>query len=744
MISGYPMLTVWCIVISFGSLFFIGMPIALLLSRAGDDDSTHWILAPFVGLSVIILTLQNLAYLDVRIGLSAPWLWAAACLLWVWVIKKGRFIPLISAFPLRPLLSAFSVYLIQGMGLILVGASYYVGRAWHDQFNYTAIAQFLVDYPFSFSVNDISNQPFLFQAVSRKLDRIGQSIFHGFLSASTFTDAKTTFEIAILIAPPLITLAVYRLASQLMRSGTLALLAATAAGILPGIAMVHLESFFSQALVIPFLILWPYIISEAMKKAGAREILGASLILAAATSVYTEFYIIFVGIGFLVALSDIPFHHKKGGGNLIYLMVIVATALLLNLWNVKSIVNIFERISIPGMFEGIYPYAKSVEGLRRAWFGDIGAALKSPFKDLGNVISLGLVVIAYCGLGISFWKRKEGFTLALLALALAPLAGMLKGGYKYQTYKLLLSISPLLPLGIALLIEHGKQIDFSVRPAFKKTVHAIIVILFISSSIGTLSMTVRSGIGKTQEKIGRGGAFKLLSPGTKSVQDKLATLHGQDVYILWKDDFFNGNFINGWLTYFARHNRVHIFNTLVGDANLESYIPPLKDFAEGAFILTPYPAQNAVGRSIRDVWTAEPYRLWKLSGADWVVMCDLENPNGLESAGGQQFFWVGGNDTVIKLIAGREGELIMNADFYPGPSLPESDTRNILIKTDKGYEKSLKIGVNYRFPIAVPISRGQNQITIYALDKPSLTTLPNGDARPLLLQIRGLHLQAFK
>lgn len=258
------LLTIWCIAVSIGSLYFIGLPLSVLLQRRSDDGA-HWILSPFIGLSAIILILQNLVYLDVRIGLSSPWIWGSACVFWVWMAKTRRLNALFSAMPYRILGLTVVVYLAQGIGLLLADTKYYVGRAWHDQFNYTATAQFLIDHRFSLSFSDIMNQPYLFQAVSHKFDRIGQSILHGFISASTFTDAKTTFEVTILLVPPLITLAVYQLAQKLSKPGRPFLLAAGVAGILPAIAMVHLESFLSQALAIPLLLLWPYIISEVVK-----------------------------------------------------------------------------------------------------------------------------------------------------------------------------------------------------------------------------------------------------------------------------------------------------------------------------------------------------------------------------------------------------------------------------------------------------------------------------------------------
>jgi len=98
------MLTLWCILVSLVSLYFFGLPIASLLSKGENDQESKWVLAPFLGLSSVTLVLQNLVYLDLPIRITAPWLWAGSALLWIWVIRSGRF-P--SLFPRSPRLFSY-------------------------------------------------------------------------------------------------------------------------------------------------------------------------------------------------------------------------------------------------------------------------------------------------------------------------------------------------------------------------------------------------------------------------------------------------------------------------------------------------------------------------------------------------------------------------------------------------------------------------------------------------------------
>lgn len=96
---------------------------------------------------------------------------------------------------------ALRIYFVQGLGLLLAGAEAYVGRVWHDFFNYTATAQFLADYPFKLSIPDVQNQPYPYEAILKKNDRNGPSIFQAFLAVSTFSSAKISFESAISLSP---------------------------------------------------------------------------------------------------------------------------------------------------------------------------------------------------------------------------------------------------------------------------------------------------------------------------------------------------------------------------------------------------------------------------------------------------------------------------------------------------------------------------------------------------------------
>lgn len=139
------------------------------------------------------------------------------------------------------------------------------------------------------------------------------------------------------------------------------------------------------------------------------------------------------------------------------------------------------------------------------------------------------------------------------------------------------------------------------------------------------------------------------------------------------------------------------------------------------------------------MWSGGPYRLWKLADK-WLVISAIRNPNGVENWGGTRGFWIGKGDTEIELISSKNGQVIIEGQFIRGPSLPERSDRRMLIFSAQGYQTSVSIVENGRPTLSVPVSLGKNQIFFRALDQPTLTRLPDGDTRPLLLDVYGLKI----
>jgi hypothetical protein len=122
------MFNLWCILLTIFSTFFFGLPLAKWFFPKSDNEML-WAKAPIIGVAAIILILQNLVYLNLRLGISVFGLWILGGLAWFWMYRKHLLKALFSNIPYFLLISGFIVYLIQGLGIFSLGAKYYLGRA---------------------------------------------------------------------------------------------------------------------------------------------------------------------------------------------------------------------------------------------------------------------------------------------------------------------------------------------------------------------------------------------------------------------------------------------------------------------------------------------------------------------------------------------------------------------------------------------------------------------------------------
>jgi len=140
------LITAGIVVASIGSLYFVGLPVSILLSNPDENKESIFLISPFLGLATIVLVLQNLVYSNIRLEYGVPFVWLAVLALWVCILRKNKIIGFLEKIPWPALLAALFVYSVHALGLFILGAKYYVGRAWHDQLNSTLLAQLLIDY----------------------------------------------------------------------------------------------------------------------------------------------------------------------------------------------------------------------------------------------------------------------------------------------------------------------------------------------------------------------------------------------------------------------------------------------------------------------------------------------------------------------------------------------------------------------------------------------------------------------
>jgi hypothetical protein len=234
--------------------FIVGIPVSFLLNSNKDSPAYRlFAFALFLGIAIIILPLQTLVYLNIPIRQSYYLIWIITALLWFWVYKKKINKQIFKPY-LPIIVVIIFVCLLHAVGLFIVGAKYYVGRAWNDAFNYTIIAQYLARYAFDSSITSLAHQPFAFSASYLVKDRIGQSIFQAFIMSATGLSAKTTYGPTIMLSIALVAIVSYSLARFHQFSKKTSTVIAWLSASLPSIALIHFDSFFSQALATPFLL----------------------------------------------------------------------------------------------------------------------------------------------------------------------------------------------------------------------------------------------------------------------------------------------------------------------------------------------------------------------------------------------------------------------------------------------------------------------------------------------------------
>ena len=124
------------------------------------------------------------------------------------------------------------------------------------------------------------------------------------------------------------------------------------------------------------------------------------------------------------------------------------------------------------------------------------------------------------------------------------------------------------------------------------------------------------------------------------------------------------------------------------------------------------------------------------------AIAGIENLNGIEQTeNGEQFLWIGQGDTVINVVSYKAGTVALEGYFLPGPSLPETALRRLLVRTDQDYEKEETLTDEEDRVISVPVVEGITRIAFHPLDKPT-AQLPS-DPRPLLLGVQGLRVGGF-
>jgi hypothetical protein len=651
----------------------------------------------------------------------------------------------------RLYLAAALVYLVQGTGLLVVGANHYIGHGWWDQFHYTALAEFFAAFPFSTTLESLGPHAHLVSAVFLKDDRIGQSVLQAFASVSSSVSAKAMFAPTILLCPALTVMAVYALGRRLSLSAGWALTCSVVAGLLPAITALQLDCFLSQCLALPLLLILPIVLDDLNAAPSWATVARVAILLAATAAVYTEFTPILLGL-LLLTLVVMSLGWSPRWQLLGWYCTVVATALALNIAFDRRLAVIAQRVTAAGASAETYPWALSMEAWARVWLGELASVQATRWAGVLTALALVVTALAYVGLIYACWQsigqaapmdegahRRLAVLSAVLALALLPLGVRLKdSAHPYQFYKLLLSVAPLLVLGLGLLALSRAAASNAERWCGLRRLRTWIagtslLLVLMAAIAGTLKMVLDT---TTQAAHARSYAHLMHSSDMRFLQDHLESSPGGNVAIVQ-----HNGYVTSWLSYLARHQRLWLLDIGYAGPILAETLRPQgivggTRLPHDVCVITRH--EGAFSRvdpgDMRLVWAGRWFQLWQAQSARWALPVEIVNANGLETRDGHPFFWMGGPPTQIEVLAGSAGQLTLSGRFIPGPSSLSSSPIRFRVNRAGGPQIEREINGG-EMAVSLPVNAGKSLIFLEALAEPRL---PDGSQPPLVVGIQGL------
>jgi hypothetical protein len=747
------MLTLWCVATVLGGLFLLGTPLRWLLHGCRPLGQEEWLEVPAVGIAGIVLLLQNLVYLDVPVGRCVVWVMAGVALLWGMMGWRRQILSSLCSFPRPVVLAALAVFCVQGLGLFLVGAEWYAGRAHSDQYDYTAVAQFLTDFPFSTTYEQIGHHPYLIDAIKLKYDRIGGDLLQGWFAAVAREDARTLFEPTILLCPTLVVLAVYALGRRFGLRQRTALLAGAGAGMLPGLALVHLESFLGHALSIPLVLCWVLAVCDLAREPGWRRLLLAAMLLAATLAIYAEFAFVLTGLILLILGGAVLLRVLRPLQGVVCLAALPGVALSLNPLYLPMLCRICQRtvISTSGnLYTSIFPWAFQLQGLGCLWVCDFWAAKAGWRAQLIAWAALAPTLAAAAGL-LRLWgshllalrrrrhdvRCRNSLLLAssVVVIAFLPLLVLSRGlECPYQFYKLLLSVSPLLVLGVALCVTPGPL----VMPAAEatapppRTQHQALsatlplLLLLGVTSVGTVAMARQSTKCSEGEPWRGSGQSVTGNPDWRGMARFLKSAPSLNLVLASGPSLFK----NCWPAYFARRHQVWLANPAVNDGNRVDV-----DFPQAAHVLAlgTLPANTHVLTSSRTlmctqvagdarvVWGNGGFHLWRLGSGPFAIRTHIEDQAGIyyDDAPYTITLALGRKPARMHFWANRDGELQITGRFHPEVTTGTGRALQLRFTNAQGQSRTVPCE-GKEYTVILPLPVGKSAVRVDCLADPGL------------------------
>ena len=119
----------------------------------------------------------------------------------------------------------------------------------------------------------------------------------------------------------------------------------------------------------------------------------------------------------------------------------------------------------------------------------------------------------------------------------------------------------------------------------------------------------------------------------------------------------------------------------------------------------------------------------------------LFNPNGIDLERSDALtFWLGPPASLLAFST-RGGWADVRFEASPGPSLPERPDRTIRIRLGSQTVAENHLTKPTTLQFRCPLSAGINQLQLEVVEKPSISQLPNGDSRTLMVRVTDFSVQ---
>jgi hypothetical protein len=197
-----------------------------------------------------------------------------------------------------------------------------------------------------------------------------------------------------------------------------------------------------------------------------------------------------------------------------------------------------------------------------------------------------------------------------------------------------------------------------------------------------------------------------------------------------------------WAVYFLRDDSIKLAAQRVGYLGMPHVQQLLDDSAEVAWSDVRLLLRDAEERDPfdedqgwRQRWRRDPYAVWEPPADTWVIAQVARAGNGIEAVDGRPFFWIGGLPFEVVITSPRTGAVELSATFVAGPSIdPATRGRRVAIA---GGAAPPCLEVVHEGPSAVyiPVTAGDNHVSIEAVDPIAIPVQANGDTRPLALGV---------